>query len=208
MKIANPERRERIIRAAAHLFGERHFHQVLVDDVAARAGVSKGTVYCYFKDKDDLYLALILDGMQALFEKAQQKIAAPGTPEDKLLGLIENMFEFCDDAPYFLELIQRADLYQLASHSVTALQQSKARFRSLLIEIIKELKGSQPWEAADPELAATCLMGTVREVLRMRKPTDVGLPKRIVHLFLNGIRGEAGTLSHSNLDSPLKISGC
>ena len=189
MRTANPERRDRIINAAARLFGERHYHQVLVDDIAARAGVSKGTVYSYFKDKDDLYLALILDGMQSLYEQTRQKIAALRTPEEKLHGLVEKLLEFCADAPYFLELTQRADVYQSACQTA-ALRQCKSQFRNLLIEIIKELNSSECWFAPDPELAAMCLMGTMREVLRWRKPTEADLPRRLVQLFLNGIRRE------------------
>jgi AcrR family transcriptional regulator len=191
MRTANPERRERIINAAARLFGERHFHQVLLDDIAARAGVSKGTLYLYFKDKDDLYLALILHGKQRLFEQVQQTIRGLQSPEEKLLGLVSKMLEFCAEAPYFRELIQRAETSQSAVQT-TALHQSRAQFLNLLIEIIDELNASERWAVADPELAALALMGMMREVIRWRKTTP-DLPEKIVRLFLHGIRRDGAT---------------
>ena len=88
--------RKHIIDAAARLFGERHYHQVLLDEIAAQAGVSKGTVYLHFKDKDDLYLAaMILHGIQRLVEQMQQTIRGLQSPEEKLLGIVSKMLSFC-----------------------------------------------------------------------------------------------------------------
>lgn len=58
------ERREQILNAAAVVFAQRGFHAARMDDVAAEAGVSKGTLYWYFEGKDDLIQSL-LDRMLA-----------------------------------------------------------------------------------------------------------------------------------------------
>jgi AcrR family transcriptional regulator len=188
MQTAKSERRDRIIDAAARLFGERHFHQVLLDDIAAQAGVSKGTVYLYFKDKDDLYLALILHGKQCLYERVQKTIRGLAKPEDKLLGLVQQVVAFCSEAPYFQELMQRAELCQSAVQTA-AREQSRSQFINLLIEIIDDLNASECWSVADPEFAAHALLGMMREVMRWRK-NATGLPEQIVRHFLHGIRRE------------------
>jgi AcrR family transcriptional regulator len=59
-----PERRreqtrEYLLRAAAEVFAERGFHGASLDQVAAVAGFTKGAVYSNFKNKDDLFLALL-----------------------------------------------------------------------------------------------------------------------------------------------------
>lgn len=46
--------KQRILEAALALFGERGFRRVTIDDIAARAGITKGAVYYYFTDKNDL----------------------------------------------------------------------------------------------------------------------------------------------------------
>jgi AcrR family transcriptional regulator len=51
--------RERLLRAAAAVFAERGFDRASVDDIAAEAGVSKGTLYWHFEGKDELFLALL-----------------------------------------------------------------------------------------------------------------------------------------------------
>ncbi|MCK6512260.1 TetR/AcrR family transcriptional regulator [Myxococcota bacterium] len=52
-------RREQILDAAARVFSERGFHQARSRDVAEEAGVSNGTVYNYFKSKEDILLGLL-----------------------------------------------------------------------------------------------------------------------------------------------------
>jgi AcrR family transcriptional regulator len=49
------DKRRRILAAATAVFEKRDFHQVLVSEVASRAGVGKGTVYLYFPTKDELH---------------------------------------------------------------------------------------------------------------------------------------------------------
>lgn len=53
-----PEQRpEEIATAALHVFAQRGLHQTTLDDVAKEAGVSKGTIYLYFKSKEELFVA-------------------------------------------------------------------------------------------------------------------------------------------------------
>ena len=59
MRTKTPHLADRMLLAAARLFGTQRFHEVRMDDIAAEAEVSKGTLYRYFKDKDELYLALV-----------------------------------------------------------------------------------------------------------------------------------------------------
>jgi AcrR family transcriptional regulator len=53
------ERPREICKAALELFAERGFAATRVDDIARRAGVSKGTLYLYFRDKDDIFSAVV-----------------------------------------------------------------------------------------------------------------------------------------------------
>jgi AcrR family transcriptional regulator len=56
-------RPEEILAAALELFVERGFAATRLEDVAARAGVSKGTVYLYFANKEDLFKAVVREGL-------------------------------------------------------------------------------------------------------------------------------------------------
>ena len=57
---ADPEKRKRILDAAIRTFGRRGFHEARIAEIAAAAGVAEGTVYLYFKNKEDL-LGVVFD---------------------------------------------------------------------------------------------------------------------------------------------------
>ncbi|MFP4060865.1 MAG: TetR/AcrR family transcriptional regulator [Bacteroidales bacterium] len=66
------QRRSDIIDAAEKVFFSRGVHQSTMDDVAMEAELSKGTLYLYFKSKEDLHFAISMRGMDVLSEKLQQ----------------------------------------------------------------------------------------------------------------------------------------
>ena len=71
MRTCDPKRGQQILDAAAQLFAKHRYHEVRMDDIAEHANVAKGTVYRYFHDKEDLYLALTRHGLNQLFAESQ-----------------------------------------------------------------------------------------------------------------------------------------
>jgi AcrR family transcriptional regulator len=61
--------------AALDLFVERGFAATKLDDIAARAGVSKGTLYLYFSSKEELFKAVIQQGILPVLEKGEEMLA-------------------------------------------------------------------------------------------------------------------------------------
>lgn len=58
------ERRQQIMRAAEQLFASRRFHEITTDEIAATAGIGKGTIYRYFKNKEELFYETALGGFE------------------------------------------------------------------------------------------------------------------------------------------------
>src|SRR5512143_3164645 len=67
---ADPEKRKRILEAAIRTFGQRGFHEARVAEIASAAGVAEGTVYLYFKNKEDL--------LGVVFEEKMEEFLATG----------------------------------------------------------------------------------------------------------------------------------
>src|SRR5512140_2316913 len=66
------ERPAQIIDAALDAFSENGFAAAKLDDIARRAGVSKGTIYLYFESKEELFKAVVNDTMGAQLRSAEQ----------------------------------------------------------------------------------------------------------------------------------------
>ncbi len=63
-----------LLEAALELFVERGFAATRLEDVASRAGVSKGTLYLYFESKEELFKAVVRSGILPVIENAESMV--------------------------------------------------------------------------------------------------------------------------------------
>src|SRR5437868_12287005 len=80
-------KRDAILRAAIDLFAERGYFNSQVADVARAAGVAAGTVYLYFKSKDDLLVSIFDRSMRDGLEAGRASVAGLDDPEERLRRL-------------------------------------------------------------------------------------------------------------------------
>lgn len=187
MRTCDPKRGLQILEAAAQLFAKHRYHEVRMDDIAEQAGVAKGTLYRYFHDKEELYLALAMHGLERLFEESRDKIAGPGTVDAKLHAFITHVVCFYEQYPYFLELIQRIETSN-STASLQALQNMRAQFYHLVTELIAQFNDADQKVTQHPELAALALLGIIRGILRFTpQPWPSHLADWIYHQFMNGL---------------------
>jgi AcrR family transcriptional regulator len=92
-KVAPEVRRGAILKAALAVFAERGFAAARLDDVAARAGVAKGTLYLYFQSKEDLFEALIRTAVSPVLAQVGKMAAAPDMPPTRALEAFFALFE-------------------------------------------------------------------------------------------------------------------
>ena len=78
--------REYLLQAAAQVFAQRGFHAATLDEVAAAAGFTKGAVYSNFKNKDDLFLALLEDAYTRELTALKETIAHSDIPPEARIG--------------------------------------------------------------------------------------------------------------------------
>jgi len=76
MAMAGGSRRSQIMRAVEKLFTSRQVHEVTLDDVVRQARVGKGTVYRYFRDKDDLFFQTATSGFDELHDLLTSRVPA------------------------------------------------------------------------------------------------------------------------------------
>jgi AcrR family transcriptional regulator len=183
-----PHLNERILEAAARLFASRRFHEVRMDDIAAEAGVSKGTLYRYFKDKEELYLALLELAGRQLIGRLQEAVPPGGETRNRLIILVQTLLEYFDRNPHLHDLIQRAEVLRRPGSPFPWQRFREENFR-LVRQILEE--GQRRGElaaAADLELATLMFLGGLRSVGRFGpQPHPPQLAERIVEQFLHGL---------------------
>ena len=88
---AREERRGQILEAALAVFSDKGYHATNVSDVAAKAGVSQGTIYWYFDSKDELFKAAILAVFEQFGADTMIGMLDHETATEKLRGLTSAM---------------------------------------------------------------------------------------------------------------------
>ncbi|MGE0768797.1 MAG: TetR/AcrR family transcriptional regulator [Hyphomicrobiaceae bacterium] len=88
---ASEQRRQAILEAAIEVFAAEGFAAARLDAVAAKAGVAKGTIYLFFKDKEDLFEQILTNALVPMLGKAQTIAGDASAPLDVLL---ERLLEF------------------------------------------------------------------------------------------------------------------
>ncbi|MGE5387168.1 MAG: TetR/AcrR family transcriptional regulator [Betaproteobacteria bacterium] len=80
--------------AALELFVEKGFAATRLEDIAARAGVSKGTLYLYFDSKDALFKAVIREGIMPIMDEAESRVASyRGGSFELLVAILRGCWE-------------------------------------------------------------------------------------------------------------------
>ena len=74
-----------LLAAALDLFVERGYAATRLDDIASRAGVSKGTLYLYFANKEELFKALVRENIVVLLDRFRSEIADSDAPAERLI---------------------------------------------------------------------------------------------------------------------------
>ena len=81
---ARGDKRDRILAAATQVFARHGFFGAQVADIAREAGVAAGTVYLYFRSKDDLLISIFEQTMTSAIAEGREALAAITDPEARL----------------------------------------------------------------------------------------------------------------------------
>ena len=90
---ASAQRRQAIIDAGLDVFSTRGFAAARLDDVAERAGVAKGTIYLFFKDKEDLFEQIVLGAAAPVLARIESVISRADLPLEEILSRLFEVFQ-------------------------------------------------------------------------------------------------------------------
>ena len=126
------DKQQQILDAAAEVFAEEDYKRASTDDIAARAGISKGLLFYYFKNKQSLYL-YVADHLRSLVERHLEKERLAGISDffDMLDYGAEEKFQLFRRQPWILKLALR--LYYVTDKEVAS--PLRRRFMEMMEEM-------------------------------------------------------------------------
>jgi TetR/AcrR family transcriptional regulator, fatty acid metabolism regulator protein len=102
----DPDKPQQIIDAAVRVFARNGFYNSRVSDIAREAGIASGTIYLYFKTKDEILVTLFREKMAAFVAALRADIAREPDPEAKIRRLVRLHFEVLEASPDMAEVVQ------------------------------------------------------------------------------------------------------
>ena len=187
-------KRDAILRAAIDVFAERGYFNAQVADVARAAGVAAGTVYLYFKSKDDILISIFERGMRASLDEARERVAPITDPRERLREFARlHLRRLGQDRN--LAIVFQVELRQstkfMERFSSTLLRDYLGLIREAIAEGQKHGAFRQDLK---PTVAAKVLFGALDEmatnwILSNRRYALEPEADAVVDIFINGVRG-------------------
>ncbi|NBB94490.1 MAG: TetR family transcriptional regulator [Planctomycetes bacterium] len=156
-------RRLAILDAAADVFADRGYATATCDEIAKRAAVSKGTLYNYFRSKQDLFTQLFLSSVAEDEATIDGVIAQPGTAREKLEAVLGYWFEqfsrYDDLGRLVLEFWSTAAAEEEDGTFTQTLQDMYGRYRQRMTQIFKQGQSSGEFDLVyGPSMAASVVL--------------------------------------------------
>jgi TetR/AcrR family fatty acid metabolism transcriptional regulator len=156
---------QRILDAAVSVFAEKGFHAARVSDVADRASVADGTIYLYFRNKEELLMTAIYTAFDAFMSNARAELDAIASPSEKLRRLAHLHLQALG-SNRDLAVVFQMELRQSARFLAPFSRQHMVEYFGLVRDTIRE---GQRQGIFRPELrdkiAANCFFGALDEMV-------------------------------------------
>ncbi|HEX2572425.1 MAG TPA: TetR/AcrR family transcriptional regulator [Polyangia bacterium] len=157
-------KRERILDAAVKVFADKGFYNAKVSEIAREAGVADGTIYLYFKSKDDLLISLFEARMAEVNENLRAALASAADPIAKLRAAVRRHLGLVEQHPHVAEVLT-VELRQSAKFMKEYSNPIFGEFLKLIASTIEEGQRSGALRRdLDPPIIARALFGALDEL--------------------------------------------
>ena len=192
----NTDKYRQILDAAIRVFARQGFHQSTVAQIAKEAGVADGTIYLYFKSKDDILFQFYEFKARQVFERFRQGVDEATHAVDKLRNLVRtHLSEFQNDIN--MAIVYQAETHQHRRTAQEIIKEMSKMYRDIITEIVElgQREGSLRRNLTIG-LVMRLINGAVNEVINAWIHAGgeydlAAMADPLVELFLGGI-GEPG----------------
>ena len=135
----DPDRRDRILRAAASLLAERGYHAVSMADIGGAAGIVGSGVYRHFESKSAVLLALLEEVMERLLASAADAVGSGRPDREVLAELVRGQVSFAVDEGQLVRLYQR-EVHTLPEADQRRLRRMQRHYLEEWVHTLRELR--------------------------------------------------------------------
>ncbi|KXH87263.1 TetR/AcrR family transcriptional regulator [Sporosarcina sp. HYO08] len=154
-----------ILDAAVIVIAENGFHQAQVSKIAKEAGVADGTIYLYFKSKEDILISVFREKLAIFIDNVAELMEMEISANDRLKKWIENHFRVLHENRH-LAIVTQLELRQSNKDLRYKINDTLKEYLALLDSILKEGIDNGEFNAGvDHRLARQMIFGTIDETI-------------------------------------------
>ncbi|HEY8341831.1 MAG TPA: TetR/AcrR family transcriptional regulator [Calditerricola sp.] len=182
---------ERLTEAAVHLFRERGYASVSVDEIVSAAGVTKGTFYYYLTSKAELLYRIHDKFISQELEEGERILAMDESPAVKLRMLVRSLIRSINDyLPYVTVFFN--EMRHLEEPYYGRIREKRDRYAAMFEETIREAIRRGEFRAnLDPKLTTLGLFGMCNWMYRWYRPdgplSDSEIAEHFLSILLHGM---------------------
>jgi len=191
-QMRDPDKPQQIIDAAIRVFARTGYYNSRVSDIAREAGIASGTIYLYFKTKEEILVTLFREKMAGFVAQQRQEIGGEPDPVAKIRRLVGVHFGVLEQNPELAEVVQ-VELRQGNKFFRGASAHEVSAYFDLIASVLEEGVASGCFRPDLPVKVATkVLFGAMDQmatswVLGKRGYRLVDTAEEVAAIFLKGV---------------------
>ena len=191
----DPDKPQQIIDAAVRVFARNGYYNSRVSDIAREAGIASGTIYLYFRTKDEILVTLFREKMAAFVAHVRAEIAREPDAVSKIRRLVARHFAVLEDDPDVAEVVQ-VELRQGHKFFRGASAHEVSAYFDLITSVLEEgvasgrLRRDLPVKVATKVLFGAMDQVATSWVLGKRAYRLVDAADAVATIFLRGVTSD------------------
>jgi AcrR family transcriptional regulator len=183
-------KREAVIRAAAHAFNRKGYHNTSLDDIAAALEVTKPTVYYYVTNKEQLLFECFVAGIEQIRAGFREAKSLEGPARERLNSVLRNYAQvMASEFGWCMVRVEEQDLSPAMSGHVKAM---KVEVDQGIRRLIREGVQDGSIHPCDPKMTAFALAGSLNWIAHWYKEnqsmTAAQIADAFITVFENGLQ--------------------
>lgn len=192
-------RRAEILEQAEKIFAAKGFHNTTVAEIAGASGFAVGTLYQFFKSKEQLYSVMLTEKLKRMYSAIRESVAIEADTIRKIECLIASQFRFVENNAEFCSIFIRGDHLSFPQGSEALRKQMVADYAvhvSYTEAVLRDGIRAGVLEDMDPRMMAAAMTGIINSCaskwLDMREGASLmdNIPF-VINIFLEGVRKNA-----------------
>lgn len=191
--MSQSDKRARILNGAVTVFAQNGYYNSKVSDIAKEAGVADGTIYLYFKNKEDLLIQVFLETMDTILTSQEDALRDESDPIECLKIFTRNHFNFVAQSQAIAEVVT-VELRQSSKFMRSTDMKPFGRYLGIIARIIGAGQSMGVFAPSlNPRRVARAYFGVLDEfalewAMDPRQPPIEASADATLDIFLNGLR--------------------